>query len=63
MSAGHLLFAGVSTLYVLVALRSEERDLVKFHGDEYREYRRRTPPRPYRRPGQPPAGHVRTSVG
>lgn len=43
MSVGHLLFAGVTTLYVLVALRFEERDLVAFHGDRYREYRETTP--------------------
>lgn len=43
MTLGHLLFAGVSMLYILVALRFEERDLVAFHGDRYRKYRRTTP--------------------
>jgi protein-S-isoprenylcysteine O-methyltransferase Ste14 len=43
MTVGHLLFAAVSALYILVGLRFEERDLVAFHGDRYRDYRETTP--------------------
>jgi protein-S-isoprenylcysteine O-methyltransferase Ste14 len=42
MSVGHLLFAAVTTAYILLAIQLEERDLVKVHGDQYREYRRQT---------------------
>lgn len=49
MTVGHLLFAAATTIYILIAIQLEERDLVKHFGDQYREYRRKTPmliPRP-----------------
>jgi protein-S-isoprenylcysteine O-methyltransferase Ste14 len=41
MSQGHLLFAVVTTLYVLIAIQIEERTLVHLHGEQYRSYQRR----------------------
>jgi protein-S-isoprenylcysteine O-methyltransferase Ste14 len=43
MTLGHLAFAGYYTVYVLIALFVEERDLVALHGAAYREYQRRVP--------------------
>lgn len=41
MTAGHLLLAAGMTVYILIAIRFEERDLVAAMGAPYAEYRRR----------------------
>jgi len=43
MSPGRLLFAGLITAWVLVAIRMEESTLVEMHGELYEGYRRRVP--------------------
>ncbi len=54
MTVGRLLFAVLTTVYVLIAVRLEEADLITEHGEDYREYRRRTPMLlPFRSPSEP----------
>jgi protein-S-isoprenylcysteine O-methyltransferase Ste14 len=41
MTVGHLLFAAVTTAYILLGATLEERDLIGAFGNEYRDYRKR----------------------
>jgi len=43
MTAARLAFASACTLYILIAIPIEERDLVAEHGKLYADYRRRVP--------------------
>jgi len=43
MTVGHLLFAGVMTVYMVAASKVEERDLLVHFGEHYEAYRRRVP--------------------
>lgn len=56
MTVAHLVFALMTTAYIVIAIQFEERDLVAAFGDDYVQYRRQTPMlvprlRPSRRPG------------
>jgi len=63
MTATHLLFSVVMILYILVAIRFEERDLVATLGDDYHDYQRRVPMLvPFTPAGTAAAPHVRNAI-
>jgi methanethiol S-methyltransferase len=43
MTIAHLVFAIMTTAYILIAIQLEERDLIDAFGSEYSSYKRRTP--------------------
>ncbi len=43
MTVGHLLFAGIWTSYIFVAVGYEERDMIALFGDKYRHYMAKVP--------------------
>jgi len=43
MTVAHLLFAIMTTVYILLAIQLEEKDLIAEHGERYIDYRKRVP--------------------
>ncbi len=43
MTEGHLLFSAVTTVYILIAVQLEERDLIAMLGQAYTDYKARVP--------------------
>jgi methanethiol S-methyltransferase len=43
MTVTHLVFAAIATVYILIGIQFEERDLVNMHGKDYVDYRRQVP--------------------
>jgi protein-S-isoprenylcysteine O-methyltransferase Ste14 len=43
MTGAHLLFAVLTSAYILTAIRWEEQDLVVVHGSKYQDYQKRVP--------------------
>ena len=43
MTVSHLFFAAMFTIYVLIGIRYEERDLMKHHPEEYGKYKKEVP--------------------
>lgn len=57
MTGAHLLFAVLTTAYIVTAIRWEERDLLVVHGSKYRDYQKSVPKlipsvAPYRLPDE-----------
>lgn len=61
MTVSHLVFAVMTTAYILVAMLFEERDLVAEHGEAYARYRARVP-RFFPRLGRRSAEHAESSA-
>lgn len=68
MTVGHALFAGALTVYILVAIQLEERDLVRQLGERYANYRQKVPmlvpglARPFREEAASTTGARRVST-
>jgi protein-S-isoprenylcysteine O-methyltransferase Ste14 len=43
MTVSHLFFAAMFTIYVLIGITYEERDLMKHHPEEYAKYKKQVP--------------------
>jgi methanethiol S-methyltransferase len=43
MTSAHLMFAVMTTIYILMAIQWEEKDLVAIHGQAYADYQQRVP--------------------
>ena len=55
MTIAHLVFAVATTAYILIAIRLEERDMVRAHGAKYEAYREQVSmlvPRPPKKPSR-----------
>ena len=43
MTVGHLVFAIMTTLYILVGIQFEEHDLARVHGQQFTDYQKSVP--------------------
>jgi protein-S-isoprenylcysteine O-methyltransferase Ste14 len=67
MTGAHLLFAIMTSAYMLMAIRWEERDLIMAHGSHYENYRKQVPKlipslAPYRAPEPQPVRSYNTAA-
>lgn len=42
MTSGHLVFVTITTVWILISIQVKERDLIKFHAEDYQTYRNET---------------------